>query len=442
MTKQSTVGPGLGSAAIWIGLYASLAAAPLVFAAFATEASPRGFWGDFSAGLGFVALAVLSLQFLLTARFRFVAPRFGLDILLHFHRQAGLVAFSLVVAHPLIFFADDPDYRSYLDPAEMGVHAVALWVLLLALVLIIGLTLLRRRIRLAYEYWRLTHGMLGVLIVAIGVAHVIEIENYVTTWKSYLWMAMTGGALALLIHARVVKPLIALKKPYEVVSVTPERGHAWSVTLAPAGHAGMKFEAGQFGWLGIGNTPFSLQQHPFSFSSSAARSERVTFTIKALGDRTARIGEVQPGARAYLEGPYGAFKVDPAATELVFVAGGVGITPIMSILRTLQDTADRRPCTLVYANVKWDDVLFREALEAIEGLTLRVVHVLEAPPADWKGPTGRLSAGMLREILPKDHAGLQYLTCGPDGMMNTVSRTLREAGVAVRRIQAERFNIA
>jgi len=152
---------------------------------------------------------------------------------------------------------------------------------------------------------------------------------------------------------------------------------------------------------------------------------------------------VQPGTTAYVEGPHGAFSIDRyPGPGCVFVAGGVGITPIMSMLRTLADRRDPRPQLLVYGARSWDDVTFRDELEALrERLDLRLVYVLSEPPYDWPGERGRISFELLERHLPQDRAERLYFICGPPPMMEGVEQSLRRAGVPWPRIYTERFTM-
>src|SRR3546814_18251379 len=98
-----------------------------------------------------------------------------------------------------------------------------------------------------------------------------------------------------------------------------------------------------------------------------------------------------------------------SATGLVFIAGGVGIAPIISMLRALADRSDARPLWLFYGNRRWQNTLFREELKALGGrLQLRVVHILGEPDADWRGERGVLQQVMLERFLPEPRADLPY----------------------------------
>jgi predicted ferric reductase len=229
-----------------------------------------------------------------------------------------------------------------------------------------------------------------------------------------------------------------------VEEVREERGDASTLILAPLGHPGMRFRPGQFAWITLGNSPYSLQQHPYSFSSGADEApERFAFTIKEAGDFSARARLVEPGATAYLEGPFGYFvpEADPGM-GCVMIAGGVGVTPFRSMLRTFARREDPRELHLIYANVSPDQVLFYEELEALKAeLHLTVVNVLEEPPDGWKGETGLLDLRLLERHLPTDREGYEYFICGPEPLMNIAEGALKELGVPQRRILSERFDM-
>src|SRR5882672_10772397 len=98
--------------AVWVILYLLFILAPLF--ALLTGAIPpaRDFWTEFSVAIGYAGLAMMGLQFGLTARFRYVAQPWGEDVIYHFHRQISLTAVGLVIAHPLILFAVQPELRA------------------------------------------------------------------------------------------------------------------------------------------------------------------------------------------------------------------------------------------------------------------------------------------------------------------------------------------
>lgn len=119
-----------------------------------------------------------------------------------------------------------------------------------------------------------------------------------------------------------------------------------------------------------------------------------------------------PGEIAYVDGPHGVIMPDHClgAPGLVFIAGGVGIAPIMSILRTLADPGGRRPLRLVYSNWRWEDILFHEEIDLLRHrLNLDLVHVLHDLPPAWTGLQCVFSEPVLREAIPPPARAFDFL---------------------------------
>ena len=432
---------------IWGALYLLFVLGPLFALLLGRLPPARDFWTEFATAIGYAGLAMMGLQFGLTARFRFVTEPWGEDVIYHFHRQVSLVAVGLVGTHAVIMFAFSPEMRglsmSIRDVPWGGVFAM---VSLFSLIALVVMALWRLKLKLRYETWHVTHIALAVAAVVFGAAHMLGWAFYLSDpWKRMLWIGMAIFWIALLLYVRIIKPLFMLRRPYRVAEVREERGDARTLVMRPDGHGGFRFTPGQFGWLTLWDSPFKFTGHPFSFSSSAAVTDgRVEMTIRNLGDFTSRIAQVPVGQRVYLDGPYGAFTIDRNPADMhVLIAGGVGITPMMSMLRTLADRGDKRPVTLVYGNKDWDSAIFREELESLKSrLDLKVVHVLPDPPAGWTGEKGYIDADMFKRHLPQPHADHEYFICGPNVMMDAIEKALGELGVPFAKYHSERYSFA
>lgn len=427
---------------LWIGLYLVVVLAPVFMMMVAPHPSGRPFVLELAVALGFVGLTQIAVQFALTARFRRVTAPFGIDVILRYHRQIAMVAVAFILAHPVLIVVDFPARAELLNPFGGNWASRAAWVSVIALVAIVVSSIYRERLRMSYERWRLAHLVLGASALIFAQIHASLAGLYINSgWKHGLYIGVAVAMVGLQLHLRVVRPALQLRRPWKIVEVRGERGGACSVVLEAQGHDGMRFLPGQFAWLKLGRSPFTLDEHPFSFSSSATVAHRVEFGVKALGDFTGALAAALPGAIAFLDGPYGAFSVDRyPAPGYVFVAGGIGITPILSCLRTLAERADRRPVLVLDAQESWDESTFREELHALEDrLDLEIVHVLADPEPGWSGERGFIDAALLERRLPQEQIVRNYFVCGPPPMMEAVVAALLARGVPTERIQIERF---
>ncbi|TDB93508.1 ferric reductase-like transmembrane domain-containing protein [Actinomadura sp. 7K534] len=428
--------------AFWIGIYLAVAVVPLVFAVLGESPPARGFLIDFSVALGFVGLSMMGLQFALVARFQHMVAPFGEDAVVQFHRQISPVATVFILAHPLLLLVQDTSVIGLFNPVTAPWRARFAVVSTVCLLAIMFTSIWRRRLHIRYETWQGLHTVLAIASVLFALAHILLVGRYVDTpWKRVLWAVMTAAFVGLIVWVRLVRPLRRLRRPWEVARVSAERGETTTVTLRPVGHEGFRFEPGQFGWITVGRSPFALTQHPFSFSSSAEAVGGVQMSIKALGDFTRSVTELRTGTRAYLDGPHGVFTPDRnEGPGFVLIAGGIGITPAISMLRTFADRDDPRPCHLFYASRTLDDATFLEEVRELEvRLNLTLVLVLEDPPQGWTGERGRIDEPLLQKWLPKRYPRMQFFICGPPPMLDAMESTLARVGVPTAHIHTERF---
>lgn len=426
----------------WVVAYVALALLPIVIAVLGPIPEPRPFLVEFGVGLGFLGISILALQFVTSGRFRRIAPVFGADVVLQFHRQAGIVAFGLVLAHPAVLVLSDPDYLEFFDPRVNLLRALGLAAVVPATALLIVTSLWRERVGLDYEWWRVAHGVLSLFVVFVGMVHGIQVGHYLDDWwRQGLWIGVLTGAMYLVVHSRVVRPLMMRRRPYEVTQVVEEASDVNSLVLRAVDHDRLQFRAGQFVWITVGSSPFSLQQHPFSVASSEL-DPTITLTAKELGDFTSTWSRIAPDTPAFLEGPFGGFTLDARAPGAVFLVGGIGVTPAMSILRTMRDRQDPRPAVLFYATATCDDVVFAEELAAMPSqMDLRLIQVPENPPDGWEGPSGFIDRELIEKSLDDEELGFEFFICGPEPMMDAAESALRDLGVSWRRIYTERFEI-
>jgi predicted ferric reductase len=431
-------------ALLWLAIYVVAVTAPLFALLPDTRGAGAGFWWDFAMALGYAGLAMLGVQFALTARFRHATAPFGIDIVYYFHRYLAVFALAIVLGHYGIVRLAYPETLGRASPADAAAYMTAGRVALVLFALVVVSSLLRRRFNLEYDGWRVAHALLSTFAFAAAIWHLWGAGHYLDTpWKQAVWVAYCAFWVLLIAYVRLWRPWRLARQPWTVAQVRAERGRVWTLALEPADGSSLRFAPGQFAWLSLRASPFAMREHPFSIASSAEQRQRIELSIKELGDFTSTIKDIRVGERAYLDAPYGTFGIDqrPDAQGYVFIAGGVGIAPIMCMLRTLADRRDRRPLLLFYGNRAWERVAFREELEALsQKLDLKVVHVLLEPPVGWSGETGFVTEDILMRHLPVTRHRLDYFLCGPTPMTKGAEEALAALGIAAQRVHSEIFD--
>lgn len=436
------------SGKLLLPLYLLLALAPLALAA-AQGRPPRPFWDEIASGLAIVSFAVLLAEFALSGRFRSVSERIGMDVTMRLHQLLARTALAFALVHPFLYGTGLGLARPWdtsgqltlgLDPASLATGILA-WILLPVLVL---LAIYRTKLDWSYERWRLLHGIGAVLVAGFVTHHALEAGRYSQDpLLAGFWLLLLGLALLSLAFVYLVEPLLQASRPYRVAAVRPLALRTWELAIEPVGHDGLDFQAGQFVWLNVGHSPFTHHENPFSIASAPAERPRIAFVIKAVGDFSRGVGEIAAGTRAYLDGPHGNLTLARReGTGIALIAGGVGIAPLLGILRQLRADEDPRPVTLLYGNRLDEQIVYGEELEALAAAgKLKLVHVLSEPPAGWKGRTGLIDSACIAETFSfEGAASWLYFVCGPDPMIESVEAALVALSIPARQIVSERFD--
>ena len=426
-----------------VTLYPLLAVAPLVIFATLNRVSDHFRTAEVGVDCAVVGVTILAFQFVITARLSWVEAPFGLDLLLVFHRAMALVATALLCVHPFLVASEEG--WSLLAGWHVRWYIWAGRLTLVLLLVHVGISLSRRVLRLPYDRWRRLHNPMALGILTLGFTHSVAAGDDMHGAALFVWTGVMAVAWGFWLYSRVARPRLLLRHPFHVIGVKSEAPRVWTVTLESPPARSFHFAPGQFQFLCLRGADIPSEEHPFTIASSPTPSGRISLTIKESGDFTAGIGRVRPGDLATVHGPFGRFShtFHPDERDLVFVAGGVGITPLMSMLRSMRDRGERRRVLLAYASRSAADVLFSDELEAMQSGTcpaLRVVHVLADPPSSWSGETGTLDADRVVRLCGGAE-GKAFYVCCPPLMMTSLIRGLRRVGVGPRRIHADYFSL-
>lgn len=230
----------------------------------------------------------------------------------------------------------------------------------------------------------------------------------------------------------------------EVSAILPETPSARTVRLVSRRGYLPPFQAGQYVNLFV-QIDGVRTSRPYSISSSPTQVGHWDLTIRRTAGGFVSnylLDTVRVGDGLESSGPAGTFTYNPLFhdRDLVFLAGGSGITPFMSMIREVADRGLKRRIQLVYGSRSPDDVIFGRELELLAGRqeNINVDVVISEPPAGYVGRTGFLTADCLRDCLGEVEGKMFYL-CGPEAMYSFCGAALAEMGVPGRRVRREVF---
>ena len=433
---------GLALAALYVGLVASA----LVATALAAPGS-GSFSEEAARGMGVAAAAMLAAQFISSGRFEALSSGVGLDVVLGFHRFAAMMLLCFTGLHVLAFVA--PTLAQ--GPGRAGQHLVALLtsprmftgVLAVAGMLAIVVASVKRDAWMRYEAWRLTHGFGALCVLALAAWHVMATGTASFSpglW--FFWIVVFGVAGLAFAYIYLGRPLLARRVAWRLDAVTTLTPKLMEVTLTQTRGAPFAFDAGQFVWLNFRPGFAQPFDNPFSIASGPEELPRMRFLIKAIGDLTKSLPDMRAGAPVCVDGPHGNLIVDGRdADAIVLIAGGVGLAPLIGILRSLAARGEQRPVRCIYAAGEPGNLVYAEEMRSLEArLDLINYFTVDDVKHGWKGHAGPIDAGLIGMTM----TGLNpqrtiALICGPTPMMTACADMIADAGVPLDNIIYERF---
>ncbi len=384
---------------------------------------------------GISGLTLFAINLILSARIALIDRMFaGLDFAYRTHHIIGGLSFVFLLAHPLLLAAR-------LLSVSLG-DAFALFlpgidlantfgqIALLGLMLLLVLTYY---VSLRYETWRWSHRFLGVVFL-FGLFHAFLAQSDLSSNEPLKWYVLLLSAFAVVSYGyrSVFGRWLVARRSYVLTSLRPLGTQITELHLSPVREP-ITFQPGQFAFVSFRVAGRLGETHPFTISSAPTSGE-VVFSIKALGDYTNALPSLRPGIRAVLEGPYGNLTLHSAKTKrLVWVAGGIGITPFLSMARGLSLVSGYEIDW--YHTVKTaPEAIFADELKSLSiGQNVLRFHQVVSER------DGVLTAERIRQ--QHDLQQVEVFLCGPRSMMRALRSQLKQLGFPSSRIHSEEFSL-
>lgn len=393
----------------------------------------------------FAAAYGILLQLVLIARIPWLNNSFGMDKLARLHHILGFSIPAAIVAHPLLLVAASATssdgtwwtifwnfVNNYEDVGNAAIAAI-LFLLLVAVSMAIVFG------KMKYETWYLAHLMMYAgVILALG--HQFKVGDDMYGWYAWMWYGLYALVFGSVAVFRFILPLYRFRKyGFKVEEVVQEGLDSWSVYITGRDLGRLEILAGQFFIVRFLDRDRWWQAHPFSLSC-APNAQHIRLTIKALGDFTRELKTLKTGVKVVLDGPHGAFtEASTVKDKAVLIAGGVGITPIMSLCESWVPRG--KDVVMLYGARLGADLVFRSKLDELSTTQSNYrIHYVLSDDADWQGEKGYMDQEKLARLVP-DMVERDVYVCGPKPMLKTVLAVLKAMKIPKTQIHFESFSL-
>ena len=391
--------------------------------------------------VGTAAAVLLFYQLILVARLKVLDRVFSHPGLVRTHRLNAIAILLLACLHPVLVLKSD---NTLVIPLEMRYWPEWFGVGLLALIVVqFSSSRWRTDARMRFHRWMFLHRWLGFTVLGIVTVHILYVsETYSERGfprNAVILLAVLLALLWLWIRSGWLR---ARKRPFSVTRVAPEGMSSVGIELRPVDKRPFRYVPGQFVIVSFQSNHISPEPHPFTLSSTPTRPEYLQMTVRTNGDWCRHVDRIAVGERAHVQGPFGRFShvfADPAS-EVIMIAGGIGITPMLSMLRFMVDRQDQRAITLIWSNRSREHMVYPDELNELgEKLTgFRSVLIFTGNSDEYLSTEG-LNLEKLQSMLRGCNRQAAIFVCGPEQMMVQIKNDLKRIGFEPRSIHTETF---
>lgn len=400
---------------------------------------------------GLISLTLMYYQVILGSRSRLLDRIYGLDRIIHVHRWLGMLTMLSIILH-MVMYSIPAAAAGAFPPILPQEWAIVLGSLSMLITLVAGFAAaMYRKIGIPYQVWLLVHRSLYVVLPMVlvhGYFSGLHLRYHPLVQLQFILLTAVSAAL---LASRWYRSYRAGKSPAKILSV--ESVTHDTVQIRCTRPENWQAEAGQFVFAGFRSSKMTEPAHPFTVSSSP-EAEYLELTIKAVGDFTSRVDLLEPGDSITLDGPYGVFRPAAVQRPAVWLAGGVGITPFLSAVRSLQK-AEHPPVCLVWGNKSARDICCAEDFRGRLSPESRfhLLHVYSDPASSEadvqvSADFGEQYEGFInRNILHRalhlclgesgSSSDVDVFICGPPAMKKAIMPVLKAMGFT--RLYYERF---
>ncbi|HSW81170.1 MAG TPA: ferric reductase-like transmembrane domain-containing protein [Candidatus Saccharimonas sp.] len=402
-------------------------------------------WHAFARLFGLLATFCALTQFVLMGRAGWLEPIFGMDRLAIFHRRNGIATILLILAHSISIVITHAllTGRGLAGGVELTFGLPYIWWAAIAealFIITVGTSIFIVRKHLKFEWWYTVHWCNYAAIVIVPFHQLANGDDLVSNpIFRYYWISIYVFAALNMIIWRFGRTIwLYWRHEFKVEKVIQETPNATSVYFTGKNLQTFTAKAGQFILVRFFDKQRVWQEHPFSLSM-LPNKDHFRITVRQLGDFTNAVPTIKPGTPVWVSGPFGAFTHElQTKQKVLYIAGGIGITPIRSMIEERAHRAQNNTAILLYGNrTQQDTALMGELTSLAAKITMPMYNVL-SDQKGYAGEVGFIDKQKIERLVP-DIAQRDIFLCGPPPMMTGIKKVLAELGVPASQVHYERF---
>ncbi|MFA6514173.1 MAG: ferredoxin reductase family protein [Patescibacteria group bacterium] len=391
---------------------------------------------------GLLAVYLVLWQLVLIGRIKFIEKVFGHDKLAIVHHINGLISWIFIFLHPLFIIlgyklANEVSFwqqtNEFLFHWE-GMLGAILAVIIFMVVIVTSVIAIKKKLR--YETWYFIH-LFTYLAIILAFNHQLEFGNTLQNQVFYIyWQVLYWVVIGLFIYFKFFVPgRLFFKHQFYISKIEKENESVVSIYISGNQMESFNFLAGQFATFRFLDGRIALEAHPFSFSQ-AKNNRDIRISIKGLGDFTSvTLNKLKIGTKVFIDGPHGIFTSSRTNNKkIALIAGGVGITPMVSIAESAQE----KDIVILYSVALKKDFIFNNSLAALKNVS--ALHLIASQDNSWDGEKGRLDKEKIKRLVP-DYLERSFYLCGPAMFMKNIIKLLIILGVNKKNIYFEKFSL-
>ena len=390
--------------------------------------------GKLAGLIGFLFLSILIFS---GETARFFDKFFGINKIILFQRKFALITSLFVILHPILFILSSKSILPYIIP-NFTALPLTLGIISLYFFIIIALSSALYK-RISYKIWQYIH-ILTYLLFFFSLYHATNLgsdSGFFPIKASYIII------LILIILGIFYRTYYKIKQRFSekfyLKEIKKETEDTFTLILETKRN--FSFKAGQFCFLRLNRKGINAR-HPISISGSPDEKD-LRFTIKLKGRFTKEALNLKVGEEVNVEGPFGIFTIEDAIRKnnnnLVFIAGGVGITPFFSMIKSNLHSNIKKDILLFYCSRTIKGTIFKKELDSIDEKLLKKVYILSEDECQGNVKENGIINKSIIAKYAKDINNSVFFICGPEPMKNCVIKELRELGVKKENIIIEDF---